>query len=143
MRIRTLLVLLIGCLALHSLAMAQGITASLQGVIQDASGAVIPGAKVVVVNTATNAATPAVTTTDGSFVVTSLPPGPYRVEVEANGFKKLERANVELRVDQSARLTMTLEIGALSDSVKVTGESPLLEPTTSSLGQVIESSAIV
>ncbi len=143
MRIRTRFALLICFLASHSLATAQGITASLQGVVQDSTGAVITGAKVAVINTATNAATPAVTASDGSFVVTSLPPGPYRVEIEANGFKKLERSDIDLRVDQSARLLLTLEIGALSESVKVTGESPLLEPTTSSLGQVIESSAIV
>jgi len=138
-----LVALFLCSLALLFMADAQVITASLQGIVQDASGAVIPGATIRVVNTATNVAIAATTGADGAFVAPSLTPGSYRVEVEAAGFKKLERAGVDLRVDQAARITFVMEIGSLSESVRVTGEAPLLEPTTSSMGQVIDSSSIV
>ncbi len=97
---------------------AQVITASLQGIVEDSSGAVIPGAKIRVVNTATNVATAATTGADGAFVAPSLTPGSYRVEVEAAGFKKLERTGVDLRVDQAARIRLIMEIGSLTESVK-------------------------
>ncbi len=71
---------------------AQFVTASLEGIVQDPSGAVIPSAKVQVVNTSTNVQTPATTNSEGRFYVASLQPGgPYTVIVEASGFKKEER----------------------------------------------------
>ncbi len=135
--------LILCCFALLHIANAQVITASLQGIVEDLSGAVIPGAKIRVVNTATNVATATTTGADGAFVAPSLTPGSYRVEVEAAGFKKLERTGVDLRVDQAARIRLIMEIGSLTDSVRVSGEAPLLEPTTSSMGQVIDGASIV
>jgi outer membrane receptor protein involved in Fe transport len=124
-------------------AFPQSITASLEGVVHDSTGAVIPGAAVSVVNAATNAKYTLATGPAGRFLAPSLPPGSYVIVVEAAGFRRLERGGVELQVAQAARLDLTLEVGAVTDSIKVTGEPPLLEPATSSMGQVIETHSIV
>jgi hypothetical protein len=123
---------------------SQVVTASLEGIVQDQSGAVIPAAKVQVINTSTNVQTSATTNTDGRFFLPSLQPGgPYSVVVEASGFKREERSGITLEVNQSARINIQLQVGAASETVKVTGDAPLLETTSAAMGQVIDSRSIV
>jgi hypothetical protein len=123
---------------------AQVVTASLEGIVQDPTGAVVPSAKVQVVNTSTNVQTLASTNSEGRFFLPSLQPGgPYTAIVEAPGFKRQERAGITLEVNQAARLNIQLQIGAASETVRVTGDAPLLEATTASMGQVVDSRSIV
>src|ERR1700760_1226164 len=76
---------------------AQVVTASLEGTVKDPSGALVPAAKVQVINTATNVQNPATTNAEGRFFLPSLQPGgPYTVVVEASGFKREERAGITL-----------------------------------------------
>ncbi|MBI4909050.1 MAG: carboxypeptidase regulatory-like domain-containing protein [Acidobacteria bacterium] len=120
----------------------QTITASLEGNIKDATGAVIPGARVAVVNAATGITARLETGADGRFVAPSLQPGPYSVIVEAAGFKKVDRSGIVLQVDQAARIEIVLEVGAVSETVEIKAEAPLLESSSAALGQVIENRAI-
>lgn len=137
------------CLVLLVVAMAavpsysQRITASLSGVVRDPSNAVIPGAIVQVTNSGTNSTTRVKTNIDGRFVVTSLPPGSYRLTVDAPGFKRLLRSGLILVVDQTAELDLTMQLGSATQSVSVTGEQPLLDTGNAELGQIITNKSIV
>jgi hypothetical protein len=122
---------------------AQVITASLQGQVLDPSGAVVPGASVVVTNTATNVETHATTGQDGFFLAPSLPPGPYVVTIKASGFKTLTSTPIVLEVDRHVQEHFTLQVGAASQSISVRAAPPLLEPTTSAAGTVVNTNEIM
>ena len=78
--------------------------------------------------------TPVQTGPAGRFLITALQPGgPYLVAVQSDGFKRMERSGIMLEVEQAARITIPLEVGALTETIEVTGELPLLETTTSSM----------
>ena len=113
-------------------------TAQVRGVISDASGAGIPGAKVSVVEADRNV--PHVATTDeaGRYVAAGLPPGNYRINVEAQGFKQANRSVFPLSVQQQATIDFTMQVGDISTSVSVESQAPLLNTTIATLGQVIE-----
>ncbi|MDE0106994.1 MAG: carboxypeptidase-like regulatory domain-containing protein, partial [Bryobacterales bacterium] len=130
-------------LAWAPVAAPQTITATLQGTVADPTEAVIPGALVTVVNTATNAQFVTESNAAGRFVAPSLQPGPYRVVVEAEGFKRVERIGLVLAVEQTAQIQVVLEVGAVTEVVEVSAEAPLLESTTSSMGQVIDNQKII
>ena len=125
-------------------AFGQIVTASLEGTVLDPAGALVPAAKVKVVNTSTNLELRATTDTDGRFSFPSLPPGgPYTLTVEAAGFSTAEQTGITLEVNQAARLDFHLRIGASTDTIRVTAEAPLIEPGTATMGQVINTQNIV
>jgi hypothetical protein len=120
-------------------AAAQSTTAQLTGSVADATGAVIAGARVVVTNAATGIIRGEVTTNEiGYYTAPLLPPAAYTVLVEKEGFRAVTRSGVVLNVDQVARLDFTLEIGSVTEAIDVTAAAPLLETSTSSLGQIID-----
>ncbi len=139
---RFILIVVFAALAAVPPAVPQTITATLQGIVTDATEAVIPGASVTVVNTATNAEFVTESSAGGRFVAPSLQPGPYRVVIEAEGFKRVERTGLVLAVEQTAQIQVVLEVGAVTEVVEVSAEAPLLESTTSSMGQVIDNQKI-
>ena len=125
-------------------AFGQVVTASLDGTVLDPAGAVVPAARVKVVNTSTNLEVRSTTDADGRFSFPSLPPGgPYTVTVQAAGFSTEEQTGITLDVNQAARLDIHLRIGAASDTVQVTAEASLVEPGTATMGQVINTQDIV
>jgi len=95
-------------------AYAQEGRATLLGTVSDSHGAVIVGARVVVVNTATEVRTTTESNHKGSYLVPYLAPGKYRVRVEHRGFKTVERSPIELRVNDRVRLDVTLDLTELS-----------------------------
>ncbi|MCC6859216.1 MAG: TonB-dependent receptor [Bryobacterales bacterium] len=119
-------------------AAAQIGTSTITGRIIDATGAVVPGAQISVVNTATNFTFTAQTNEQGIFRVQSLQPGPYRVTVQAQGFKTVVRENIDLRTGDTLALDSTLEVGAVAEQIEVTGKPPLLETETSATGTAVE-----
>ena len=128
------------CLALSLAiaAMAQNDRASITGRITDPSGASVVGASVKVTNLNTGASFEATTNDDGRFVVPSiLQVGQYRVEATKPGFKTAVSDNVELRIGDVREVNLTLQVGATTESVTVTSETPLLNTETSSQGAVI------
>ena len=97
---------------------------TITGEVKDSTGAVIPGATVTVVNKATNATRTTVTNEVGLFDFPALPPGEYTVKSELEGFKTGSR-DLELQVQQTARVNFTLELGTISEMATVKGVSPL------------------
>lgn len=116
---------------------AQVASAELSGTVFDASGSVVPNGKVTATNAATNVSRVAESGKDGSYVLTQLPPGDYTLSVEAAGFRKLVQTGLALQINQQARVDLTLQLGQLADTVEVTGQPPLLEAESSSLGTVV------
>jgi hypothetical protein len=112
-------------------------TATITGSVSDSSGAVVAGAQVVAVNTATNFEATAPVNTEGIYRIPFLRPGNYRIRVTAPGFKSFIRENIELRVGATLPINATLEVGSVSDSIQVTAAVPLLETETSTTGTVI------
>jgi len=115
----------------------QDYRATLLGVISDRSGAVVPGAKVLVVNTETEVRSATESNGQGNYLVPYLPPGVYRLRVEHTGFKAFERSPIELRVNDRVRLDVKLEVGQITERITVTAETPLLERDSASAGTVI------
>lgn len=123
-------------------AYSQAITATLLGTVTDSSGAVVPGAAVSVTEVTTGVNRKATTNQEGIYMLPYLPPGAYRVEVEAQGFKKVVREGIELRATISTRVDVTLEPGHLSEVVNVTAESPLLQTDRSEVSRSFSTKAV-
>jgi hypothetical protein len=130
-------------LALPNVLWAQFETATLTGVVLDPAGAVVSEASVEAVNQATNTATTSRADSDGRYLLPSLRPGTYRITVSAPGFKRFVSSGLVLQVNQSARFDVQLTIGAVTEEISVTAESPLLETETASRGSVIDQTKIV
>jgi len=105
---------------------AQAVTGTILGLITDASGAVMPGATVTMTNTGTGLQRVVVTDTNGEYTAPSLPTGTYSVKAELSGFKTVTRPDIPLGVDQRVRIDVKLEVGAVEESITVTGTSPLV-----------------
>ena len=118
-------------------------SSQLTGQVVDATGAAVPGAQVSASNLETGAERSTVTSEQGSFTIPALPPGNYAVAVNKEGFRAVLREGVRLEVNQTARINFQLEVGAVTDTIEVTEAAPLIESDTSSIGQVIETKAIV
>src|SRR3989441_4203013 len=132
--------LLLVSLAVQGLAQVR--TASLTGLVADPSGGVVDNATVTVKNKATNVETSAKTDSSGYYTFASLAVGSYTLTVEVKGFKKAIRDNLDLDVGQKARIDFTLEVGAVSESVMVTAETPMLTTQEASTGGVVENRSI-
>src|ERR1700737_422721 len=117
---------------------AQSSNASLTGRITDSSKAVTPDAKVIAINTGTRVRYETVTNETGSYYVTNLPPGTYRIEVEKLGFKAVLKSDVILHVQDALEINFEMVLGSASESVTVRGGAPLLDTESSTMGTVVE-----
>ena len=124
-------------------AAAQIGAAALTGIVVDASGAAVPAAMVTVVAASTDLPRTATTGPTGDYFVQALPPGAYRVRVDASGFKALTRDGLHLATGETVRLDLRLELGGLSEGVTVTADAPLLRSEASGLGHVVDHRRIV
>jgi|HubBroStandDraft_1064217.scaffolds.fasta_scaffold05374_2 outer membrane receptor protein involved in Fe transport len=123
-------------------AFGQAITGTLVGTVLDSSGAVIAGASVVAKNLDTAVTYNTTTGSEGFYTVSNLPPGRYDVTVQAKGFKTgLASGNV-VNVESTTRVDFTLSAGALTETVEVTGQAPLVESTTSDIGTLIDTKQV-
>ena len=111
---------------------------TITGVVTDASGGAVPGAKVQVTNVGTNISTAVVTNANGIFRVPYLQPGQYSATVHQDGFKDYVRSGLELRVAGTLELQIVLEVGSMNERVTVTAETPVLETADGSRGAVID-----
>jgi carboxypeptidase family protein len=112
-------------------------TATLQGTVTDAQGAVMPGVQITVTNQGTSAERSAVTDSVGKYLVASLPVGTYRVDARLTGFQPKVVKDVSLEVARTAVVNVQLSLGNVAEEVAVTAEAPVIETATTSVGQVI------
>ena len=113
-------------------------TATILGVIRDASGAVVPQASLTARNTATGQTRTTVSGADGSYRFNALPVGSYEVQVEQAGFQSGVRSGLTLTVGREAIVDFSLQVGSVEQRVEVTGEAPLVNTTTAILGEVVD-----
>ena len=104
-----------------------------------AAGAALPGVMVVATETRTNVSYNTVTNETGNFTFPNIADGIYNVKAELSGFKTVVRENMRLAVNTSLRVDLALEVGALSETVTVSGETPLLQTDRTDTGRVLES----
>ena len=124
----------LACLLLAGLLGAQGTRGTITGTVNDASGAVVPGAEITILEKATGVETKSVTSEAGVYRAPYLSPGIYRVTVALKGFKTAIRDNVQILVTQTVNLDFTLELGEVTDEITVSAEAPLLESGSSEIG---------
>ena len=134
-RIAVGLTLAVGLLT--GVASAQTVSGTILGTVTDPSGSVVTGAKVSIKNEGTNLTRTVTTNELGEYTATSLPPGRYIVSAERSGFKSVVLSNIEVGVDQRVKIDVKLEVGAMSESVNITGETPLLQTASSELGTTV------
>jgi hypothetical protein len=136
-------VLLALTLSLMSLpALAQSTAGRVLGSVTDQSGASVAGATVVVTDTQRGNSRTLTTDASGDYVAPDLIPGTYKIHVQAKGFKSVERVNVEIEVATDVRADFTLQPGSISEVVTVSGEIPLLNTTSATLGGTLSNEEI-
>jgi Carboxypeptidase regulatory-like domain len=140
---RVVALLALACLAISTSAAQTTGAATILGTVTDTTGAVVPGAKVTVVNKERNFRFEAQTNQDGYYYVPYLQPGNYSVTIEATGFKKAVHDGLDLRTNDEPRIDVKLEVGSLSESVEVQAVTPLLETETVVSGGVLEGNIVV
>ena len=115
-----------------------GATGAISGTVLDASGGAIADAEVQIIDTRTDAVARKLTTSaDGAFVATLLPPGSYRVVVNKTGFAEASAANIEVRVTETTRVSITLKPGAVTEKVEISATVATVETTNATTGQSI------
>jgi hypothetical protein len=129
--IGVLLALLLG-LAAHGKLWAQA-TGSIVGTVTDTVGATVPDSTVTLLNTGTGDSKTAKADSAGNYQFLQLLPGMYRLSVGDAGFKQFVRQNVEVTVGNATRIDVALEVGAVSETIEVSTESPLVSTQSSSL----------
>jgi hypothetical protein len=122
---------------------AQGIRANLVGRITDESNAVIPRAKITLVNTGTSETRTAWSGDNGEFTLAQLPPGEYSLTVEMAGFDKEVRRGIVLETGQDGRLDVVLKIGSVTSEVVVSSAAPLISSENATVGNVVDQKKIV
>ena len=112
---------------------AQG-TSAIRGVVSDEQGGVLPGATVLATHEETGTFRETVTGPGGEYSLASLQPGPYTLSARLAGFRELITENIVLQVGPTVQIDLALQIGALEESLTVTGESPLVDLTSAQVG---------
>jgi hypothetical protein len=136
--------LLVGllCLGYCSGAFAQA-TSQISGTVTDASGAVVAGAQITATQTNTGVTRTATSDANGVYSLPSLPLGPYRLEVKKEGFTTFVQTGILLQVGEAATVNPALKVGAVSQSVQVEATAPMMDTTTTGVGQVVNSQSVV
>jgi hypothetical protein len=111
---------------------------TIRGRVVDATGAVIANVSVSATNVATNVTISTTSNADGNYEIFYLLPGNYRLTATLTGFKSYRREGIELRIGDRVVIEILMQVGEARDQITVTSDTPLLETTTASMGQVID-----
>ncbi len=121
----------------------QSYQGGVRGVIHDPGGSVIADAKVALINQATNVSRATLSNPQGEYAFTAIDPATYAIVVEAPGFKKFEQKGVAVGTQQFLTLDAKMEVGAVSESIQVSEEVPLIETSNASQGQVLDRQQLI
>jgi len=122
---------------LGTTASAQNVGGSIQGVVNDATGAALPGVTIVLRNLATGATRELVSDQEGRYVFPVLPPGEYELNATLQGFQPLDRRGITLVIGQVAVVNLSLGVGGRQEQITVSGEAPRIQLTTGSVSGVV------
>lgn len=142
MRCSKLLGMFIVLLAAPATAWSQEFRSTLGGRVVDAQNAVVPGVKITATKVETGSRSETVSGADGEYSLPFLPPGSYNVVAEAPGFKRYVREGLQVSTNERVPLDIALELGQLAETITVTAEVAMLQTSTASTGQVINSRQI-
>jgi Carboxypeptidase regulatory-like domain/TonB dependent receptor-like, beta-barrel len=136
--LRQFAVLVVLTLTVIAPLVAQSPNGTISGIVVDPSGGVIVAAEIVVVNDATGLQYTSKTNGEGIYVVPSLPPGSYRLQVSKIGFKTLIKPDIILNVQDALAINFTLPLGAASETVTVEAGAPLVNTESATVGTVVD-----
>src|SRR5438067_5470312 len=117
---------------------SQNVYGTIAGTVTDTSGAAVANATVILTNMDTAQKRSIESDASGNYTFVNILPGRYKIEGEKTGFKKFVRQPIIVQIESGLKVDITLQVGAQTETVEVTGEAPLLQPETNSLGQVVE-----
>ncbi|HEX7892623.1 MAG TPA: carboxypeptidase regulatory-like domain-containing protein, partial [Terriglobales bacterium] len=133
------LVFLFACVLTSATALlAQSPNGNINGLVTDATNSVIVGAEVLAVNDLTGVKYTTKTNSEGIYVFTNLPPGPYRIQVSKVGFKTIIKPEITLNVQDALSLSFTLPIGAAMEVVTIQGGAPLVDTQSPAVSTVVD-----
>jgi hypothetical protein len=118
-------------------------SAQMHGTVQDSSGASIAGATVKVTQTETGVIRQTTSESDGAFIISNLPLGPYRVDATKDGFASFSASGLVLQVGSDPAIAVSLKVGAIAETVNVEANTTQVETTTQGVGNVIESTRVL
>ncbi|HKB12954.1 MAG TPA: TonB-dependent receptor [Vicinamibacterales bacterium] len=131
-------------MALHAAASAaQNTQGRLTGLVTDTQGAILPGVTVTATSPALIGVQSTVSQADGRFLFPALPTGVYKLLFDLSGFQKLTRENVQVVLGQTISVDAQLPLASLSETVTVTGESPVIDVTTTKVGTSLKGDALI
>jgi Carboxypeptidase regulatory-like domain len=137
-RLRLTIIVAPFCILLSALpGLAQTESATISGRISDTQGLAVSGARVSATNVSTGVGHTTETNAEGFYNIPGLPPGPYRVIVEKEGFAQIVKPDVQLHVQDDIGINFSLRIGSVMESVTVTGGAPLVDTSNTSVGTVV------
>ena len=141
---RTILRSLILMLLASTIASAQAVsTAQINGTVKDSGGLALPGVTVTVTQTDTGLVRSDTTNETGAYIITNLPVGPYRLEASLQGFRTYAQTGIVLEVNANPTLNVTLQVGALAETITVEGTAPLVETRNPGIGQVVTNEQVL
>lgn len=140
--LRNFLAIIIGVGLLGFAAYAQVDTGSITGTVSDASGAVISGAKVTLSNLGTGASLSTNTGVDGVYKFSPVRVGSYKLEVTSQGFQTTTQTGVKVDIGSNVGLNFSLKPGSQTETVEVTGATPVLQTQDASVGQVVDERSV-
>ena len=128
---------LASCLLFTPLTLAQTGQGTMVGLVTDTTAAIVPATRVSLIHLETSFTYSAVTNEEGLYRIPYLNPGTYQVAFEAQGFKKVVRTGILVRSTETTRADVTLEVGAVAETVEVESQAALLETETSTVGHLV------
>src|SRR5262245_8284637 len=118
-------------------------TAELNGRVADESGAVLPGVTVTATQTDTGFTRSVVTETNGLYIVSNLPTGPYRLEVSLQGFRTYVQTGIVLQVGATPTINVVLSVGNIQETISVEAAAPLVDVKSTGISEVVEQERIL
>jgi outer membrane receptor protein involved in Fe transport len=140
-RLFVLSILTIAALAFAPIISAQSTGGRIRGTVSDPSGAAVVGAKVTLINEATNVSRDVDTGSNGEYLLNEVPIGSYEIDVTQTGFKKYVRKGIALDLNEVISVDISLQLGTTAETVEVTGAPPVVDTTSTQLGAVVNERA--